>query len=357
MLTLTSRKTLIIWIAILSIIGITLLLPIKISYNLFVRGKILPANEWIIYKGSDGRLTSQLINYKTGINQSYDVTLFDRGDALQFEFNPSLASGTSIEKNDTIAVIYSNENERQIENLKGEIIAAKASLSLNLTGEKEAVIEQEIKNLDYAVKQADEQKKVLDRIKALYEKGLVSQEEYEIAKGTYDLYIINISISKARLKTVETGAKQEQIEFLKTQINSMQNELAILQKRFTGFTVTAPINGVVSRKTNSDTLMVISDISEFVLLCPVKVKDKKYIQTSAKVDIHANGTKQDVKSLVYEIGNSVQLVNGIQIVTVTSSVDGNSDQLIPSLIVDCYIETGKLSPLEYLERIWQRMVN
>ena len=125
MLTLTSRKTLIIWIAILSIIGITLLLPIKISYNLFVRGKILPANEWIIYKGSDGRLTSQLINYKTGINQSYDVTLFDRGDALQFEFNPSLASGTSIEKNDTSAVIYSNENERQIENLKGEIMPLK----------------------------------------------------------------------------------------------------------------------------------------------------------------------------------------------------------------------------------------
>ena len=87
MLTLTSRKTLIIWIAILAIIVITILLPIKISYNLFVRGKILPANEWIIYKGSDGRLTSQLINYKTGINQSYDVTLFDRGDAMQFEFN------------------------------------------------------------------------------------------------------------------------------------------------------------------------------------------------------------------------------------------------------------------------------
>ena len=40
-----------------------------------------------------------------------------------------------------------------------------------------------------------------------------------------------------------------------------------------------------------------------------------------------NGTKQDVKSLVYEIGNSVQLVNGIQIVTVTSSVEGNSNQI------------------------------
>jgi hypothetical protein len=357
MFTLTSRKSLIIWITILSIIGIILILPIKISYNLFVRGKILPVTEWIIYKGTDGRLTSQLINYKTGINKSYDVTLFDRGDAMQFEFISLLAAGSTIKQYDTIAVIYSNENERQIENLKGEIIAAKASLSLNLTGEKEAVIDQEIKNLDYAVKQADEQKKILDRFSALYQKGLASQEEYEIAKGTYDLFLINISISQARLKTVETGAKQEQIGFIKTQIISLENELAILQKRFKGFTLTAPINGIVSRKTNSDTLLIISDISEFVLLCPVKVIDKKYIQTSANVDIHANGTKLDVKSFVYEIDNNVQLINGIQIVTVSSAIKGKCDQLIPSLIVDCYIETGKLSPLEYLERIWQRMVN
>jgi hypothetical protein len=50
-----------------------------------------------------------------------------------------------------------------------------------------------------------------------------------------------------------------------------------LQKRFKGFTVTSPISGVLSRKTNSDTLMSISDVSEFVLLCPVKVNDKKFI--------------------------------------------------------------------------------
>ncbi|MFZ1518675.1 MAG: hypothetical protein WAU11_07865 [Ignavibacteriaceae bacterium] len=357
MLNLTSHKSLIIWIAVLSFISVFLLLPIKISYSIFVRGKILPANEWIIYKGTDGRLTSQLTNYKTGINQSYDVKLFDRGDAMQFEINSSLVSGSSIMQHDTVAVLYSNENERQIENLKGEIVAAKASLSLNLTGEKEAVIDQEIKNLDYAIKQADEQKKILDRFSLLYKKGLASQEEYEIAKGTYDLYLINISISKARLKTVETGAKQEQIGFIKAQIISLENELAVLQKRFKGFTVTAPINGVISRKTNSDTLMIISDVSEYVVLCPVKVKDKKYIQSSANVDIHANGTKQNVKSLVYEIDNSVQILNGIQVVTVTSTIKGESHQLIPSLIVDCYIETGKLSPLEYLERIWQRMVN
>ncbi|HCY77984.1 MAG TPA: hypothetical protein DHV28_18925 [Ignavibacteriales bacterium] len=357
MLTLTSHKTLFIWIALILAFIIFLFLPIRINYNLSVKGKILPAREWVIYKGTDGRLTSQLINYKTGMSQSYDVTLFDRGDAMQFAFDTSVHSGSKIKVNDTIAVVYSNEIERQIENLKGQIISAKASLSLNLTGEKQAVIDEENKNLDYAFKQAEEQKKILDRMKVMYEKGLVSQEEYEITKGSYDLNLINISISKAKLQNVETGAKQEQIGFIKSQIVSLESELAVLKKRFEGFTITSPLDGIVIRKTNSDTLMTITDDSELILINPVKVNDKRYIIDSADVLIYANGVKQNVKARIFEIDNSVKIVNGIQVITVTSLIDGKTSELIPNLIVDCYIHTGKLSPLDYLIRVWQRIVN
>ena len=146
MLTLASRKSLIIWIVVISVIVLLLVLPIKLNYSLHVKGKILPGKEWIVYKGTDGRLTSLLTNYKTGINQSYDVTLFDRGDAMKFTFNTALHSGSHIEIDDTIAVLYSNEIERQIENLKGLIASAKASLILYATGEKESIIKQEKKN-------------------------------------------------------------------------------------------------------------------------------------------------------------------------------------------------------------------
>lgn len=357
MLTLTSHKTLFVWIGLFLAFIIFLFLPIKINYNLYVKGKVLPAREWMIYKGTDGRLTSQLINYKTGMSQSYDVTLFDRGDAMQFAFDTSLHSGSKVDLNDTIAIVYSNEIERQIENLKGQIISAKASLSLNLTGEKQAVIDEENKNLDYAIKQAEEQKKILDRMKTLYEKGLVSQEEYEIAKGNYDLNVINISISKAKLLSVETGAKKEQIGFIKSQIASLENELAVMKKRFEGFTITSPLNGNVIRKTNSDTLMTITDDSELILINPVKVYDKRFIVDSAEVLIYVNGEKQNVKARIFEIDNSVKIVNGIQVVTVSSVIDKKTSALIPNLIVDCYIHTGKLSPLDYLVRVWQRIVN
>lgn len=357
MLTSTSRKSLIFWIIILSIVIIFLFLPIKITYNLSVKGKILPANEWIIYKGTDGRLTSILTNYKTGINNSYDVTLFDRGDAMQFALKDFLSSGVQVNQNDTIGNIYSNEIERQIENLKGLIVSSKASLSLNLTGEKQAIIEQENKTLDYAIKQADEQKKILDRLEVLYNKELASREEFEIAKGTYDLYLINIEVSKARLKAVETGAKQEQIGLIKSQISAFEKELQVMEKRFKSFTITSPITGIVNRKTNSDTLMIIMDVTEFVLICPVKVSDKKYISNNTSVDIYVDGEKQDVKTSVYEIDQDVKIINGLQMITVASKIEGLTDQLLPSLMVDCRIKTGELSPLEYIGRIWQRMVN
>lgn len=206
-------------------------------------------------------------------------------------------SGSRLFVNDTVAIVYSNEIERQIENLKGEIIAAKASLSLNLTGEKEAIIEQENKTLDYSIKQSEEQKKILDRVKTLYDKGLASLEEYEIAKGTYELNVINSSISKARLQSVQTGAKKEQVSLIRSQIISLENELAILQKRFKGFTVTSPIGGVL-QKTNSDTLMSLYDNSEFVLLCPVKVSDIEFISDTARVKIKLND--KTVYARIYE---------------------------------------------------------
>lgn len=355
MLTLNSNKKFFIWGGLILIILLFLILPIDLKYNIYVKGKLLPVKEWMIYKGTDGRLTSLTTNYRSGMNESYDVTLFDRGDAMKFSFNQTLFSGSRLKINDTVAIVYSNEIERQIEDLKGEIISAKASLTLNITGEKESLIEQENKTLDYSIKQAEEQKKILDRVKALFEKGLASQEEYEIAKGTYELYVINSSISKARLETVQTGSKKEQVGLIKSQIIALENELAILQKRFNGFTITSPINGVVNRKTNSDTLMIVADDSKFVLLCPVRVQDLKFISDTALIEIKTDD--ENVFATVYEKNKSVKIVSGIQVITLNADVHKNDFSLSPEMIVDCYIDAGDLSPLEYIIRIWQRMVN
>lgn len=357
MFTSTSHKSLFIGIIILLLIIIFLVLPIKIDYKLKVQGKILPVKEWIIYKGTDGRLTSLLTDYKSGINQSYDVTLFDRGDAMQFAFSAGIHSSSSVQIKDTIATIYSNEIERQIENLKGQIVSIKASLLSNLSGEKDAIINQEKNNLAYSVKQAEEQKKIFDRIEALYKRGLASQEEYEIAKGIHDLNKINILIYESRLESVQTGSKEEQISFIKSQIGALEKELAVLKKRFKTFTLLSPIKGVVNRKTNSDTLMIISDTTEFVIISPIRTEDKKFINPTQQVEIYINRIKQNVNVNLINLDNRAEILNGIQVVTALSVIESKTNDIIPGLLVECIINTGSLTPLQHIELIWQRLVN
>lgn len=357
MLTLKSNKAIILGVGFVIILFAIVLLPVELQYKLKVQGKLLPAREWLLYKGTDGRLTSVLTDYFAGINKSYNVALFDRGDAMQFEFHPKLHSGAVVKQNDTIARIYSNEIERLIENLKGQIAGARASLTMNMTGEKEAIINQEKNNLTYALKQAEEQKKILDRVEALYKRGLASQEEYEIAKGTFDLYEINVLISKSRLESVETGAKQEMIGLIKSQISALEKELAVLLRRSENFVLISPMEGYVNRKTNSDTLLIISDTSKYALLIPIKVPDKKFISTNQKVDIYINGKYQNVNSNIIELDNNVSLLNGIQVLTALARIDNTNEDMIPGLLVDAYIHTDRLSPVKYLQRIWQRLVN
>ena len=102
----------------ISLLIVVLLLPFQIPYKITVPGKVLPTKEWLVVKGTDGRLMTSLINHKAGVHENYAVRLFERGDAVQFSFNPNIVAGSSVSTNDTIGVIYSNESQKQLINLK-----------------------------------------------------------------------------------------------------------------------------------------------------------------------------------------------------------------------------------------------
>ncbi|QQS35387.1 MAG: hypothetical protein IPM56_14205 [Ignavibacteriales bacterium] len=357
MLTLRSNKTLIISSVIIILILLIFILPFKFSYKIHLQGKVLPVKEWTIYKGTDARVTTVLTDNLTGINESYSVTQFDRGDAVQFNFTPGIKAGAYLNAGDTVASVYSNEIDRQIVNLKGQVASTRASLSINLSGEKQALIEQETERLNFAIRQAEEHKKILSRLKSLYERGLVSQEEYEIAQGTAELNEINIKISRATLESVETGSKPELINYFNAQVSALEKELSVLEKRFKGFTLLSPINGTIGRHTNNDTLLVLNDISSFTIIIPVNILEKKYLNLPLPFDVYLNSNKLELSGELLSIDNKVRLLNGAQIVIGTSKIEGDLNQLLPGLMVDCYVNLGSFSAYEYVKIVWERLVN
>ncbi|MCX6151171.1 MAG: HlyD family secretion protein [Ignavibacteriales bacterium] len=351
-----NSKAALTWIIILVVITIILLLPIKIPYSIKSPGKILSSKEWIVSRGADGRLITVLKDNKLGVSRNYSVSQFERGDAIQFSLRPNIANGSAINFTDTVASIYSNEIERQFVQLKGELEVAKASLATYETGEKQSVIKEEKERLEFMKKQAVEQKKVFQRLEALYQKKLVSEEEYEVSKGTSELNEINISIAEAHLQSVQTGVKKEQVDFIRSQIISLQKEISILQKRFNDYILISQISGVASRAMDGDTLLIVADTTEYIVLIPVKWEDRNYIAINQKVYLKPpdSGIKQD--ATLIRIDKSIHQLNGGQLFLVTAQLNSKLIDLLPGLMIQCSIECDPVRPIEYLRRMFKSIL-
>ncbi|MFQ5638146.1 MAG: hypothetical protein ACE5IR_09160 [bacterium] len=329
--------------------ALLLVLPIKIPYSINVPGKLLPAREWILTRGTDGRLITMLMDHKEGMNQSYSVRQFERGDAVRFSFHHGITSNRAITAGDTVASIYSNEIERQIVRLRGEMAAQAASLKLYLTGEKASIVNEAEKRLAFEKKQAEEEKKKHQRLKQLYERDLISKQEFELTQSDVQLVDLNVAIAEAELQTVQSGAKEERIEMIHSRINALQQEIQTLQKRAQDFTLTSPISGVAKRTFSSDTLMVIADTTEYVVIMPILWRDRDYV--SLKKSVRLNSSVAHIQdAILLKLDNNVYNLSGRQVVLAIALVNGKMSAALPGLFIRCSISCGSVGVMEYLSR-------
>lgn len=340
------KKNNILYLIIFLILIVVLLLPVKYPTSINLKGKLLPYKTWVLSKGLDGRLLTSLTDNLTGIDTDFSVSEFVRGDAVQFKLNSSLISKKKISLGDTIGYIISNEIDQNIEKLKGDLKTAKASLKVITSSEKESVIEEEKRRLDFAEKELDEQTKIFNRKLLLFERDLISRQEFEADEAAFELAKININIAKERLRTVQSGAKKEEIIFAEAQINALENEILVLQKRYESNNIISPISGIVNQIYSTDSLLVINDTSQFVVIVPVKWSESKSLLINQKALISHADVNETINGLVVSIGNSVNTANNIQYVLVTILTQDKIYELKPGLYVDCKIETESQSALK-----------
>lgn len=342
-----SKNKIILLVTIIILI-IILFLPIEIPVSVESKGKLLSFQTWTLAKGTDGRLITSLNDNSTGINNEFSVTQFERGDAVQFKLNMDVIEKGEVSKGDTIGYVISNEIEKDIQKLMGELETARASLSVQESSEKESVIEAEKSKLVFAEKELEEQIKVYDRKKKLFERDLISRQEFEADEARFELAKINISIAKGRLRTVQSGAKEEEINFANSQITALENEIRILQKRFESNNIVSPIDGEIIRTFSSDTLLTINDLNQNIVLVPVKWKNLKNIQIDQEVSISSDGVDEIITGRILNIDNTVKSAGSIQYVLVTVLSEAKLEELKVGLLVDCNISCGKETPLNML---------
>lgn len=108
-------------------------------------------------------------------------------------------------------ILQEKQAEVQIKKAQADLRIAQAKLDLALSGAREQDLEQ-------AKVRVENAKRNLDRINALLGSGMISQDQAESAQLQYDVY-------KAQLSLLEEGARPEDIEALKAQVEASKASL------------------------------------------------------------------------------------------------------------------------------------
>jgi len=243
----------------------TLAILLSLIFVVLCSGKIftttyycifLPHREWRIELPQPGQVNIELID-----NQQQKILYtktfnMDRPDYFTFKLNPFLKNGQKINEGDTIGCVKFFSDETSLLNYQVELQLAQSQLKSISTGDKEAVRKEYHKNYEYALAKLNTFEKTYNRDKELYEKALISAEEWEKTKGEYELLKLEVEKAKAQLENVNTGAKPEDIETIRKKITSIRKQLQLIESKKNEQILLAPLSGTFLIANNNNTYTI-----------------------------------------------------------------------------------------------------
>lgn len=349
----------------LSIFGIIavagIMLPLRVTYEIYSTGKVFSEQEWVLGRTEDGRITSTIKNNLLGVTSSYGGKEFARGDIFDFYMDPELVHKKSIKKGDKIGMLSSSELQRQLTQLEGELKVEKALLKVFASGEKSQIVSEAKTNVLLAQENFSIKEKLLERTKKLYKDSLIAPQNYDIALNEYDVARISLEVAQARLMAVSSGEKPEQLKFSKEKIASLENQIATLRERKEALEIFAPFSGVLQHKRGGtvsylvpvptyEILANVIDTSHLIIISPVQLKELKYISLDQKVKVRLFNTDCEMEATVKHIDNGIQIINGKQAVYVISTIDNTCGEFLPGILAQASFQGDKLSLFGYATR-------
>ena len=335
---------------------VVLLLPVQLPYAITTPGQVLPAREWLLVRDAAGRITSVLVDHTLGSTQEYSIAQFERQDAMRFALNADLRFAETVDAGDTLGTVFSSQTERQLARLRGELLTEQARLNFFTTGEKASVIEEAEQRIEQAQARVEAQQRIVDRLRTLAASGAAAAEDLEVAESQLVVYETDVDIARAALQTARTGAKPEQIDLIEAGIEALQNEIAALERRVDDYYMVSPISGVVLRPGSRDTMLVVADLSELVVVMPVEWSEHQLVEDGQPVEVAGRGF-ETLTGRVYRVDRFARTVDGRQVVFTTALVDHpNERTVLPGALAQCRIGVGRLTPWEMVTRFTTSVV-
>ena len=326
---------------ILAFILILVFAPVKIPNNTPAYAKILPAKEFVVIKGSNGQIISHLVNNFTGIVENVKTIQVDREDFASFRLTKFYSN---ILKGDTIANFSSSHTNYILEEVKGELLEQEKFLESQLSGEKEAIINEQEKIHEISKINYSNQEPIFKRKADLYDNELISEEEYDLAKNYLERLKLEVEREFQKLQVLKTGVKNEDIVVTKEKISNLKNRIEILKNRVSDYNIIAPFDGTISGSNSLDTLFIISKINSYVALIPIEVGKSNSISFNLGINFQESDSLNRIK--VQSQVPQIKTINGRKYVIYKSLF--KTDKIFVNNIYECSIVGEETTILDIL---------
>jgi len=332
------------------------------SYSITAQGIIYPYQEWKLAKTSDGNLINSLKNNFNNTITNYTVTEFQRGDMAEFSIKNEIFHKAYIEKDDTIGHISSNREVRRILELEGELNSQQMLLTFYASGEKPEEVQVAYDKMILARQQYETQDKINQRNKILFDRGHIPEEEYEISENNFIISYQNYLIARSQHEALLSGAKSEQLDYIKANISSLEQNIAHLKGLIDAFTITSPISGKIIRKqgmnSEFDAILRVADTTRFVVVIPVELYNIPYIEPGQMIGIISPVNGEHIPASVVNFDSNVQTLDQRQHIFLSALINAqDASGLFPDMRVDVRIPSGPINLNDYFRRFMNEIYN
>jgi hypothetical protein len=327
-----------------------LFLPIKLHYSFEATAMVYPIQEWQLKRGQDDSYVSELQNFQTNVLSHLKSYKFERGDISEVNFMDGLVSGGYLNSHDTVAYIHSYYIENEINKLLNLKKVEEDALKIQASGEKEALVQQANQRYDFAKREYELANKNYVRQQKLYNDSVISTADFEVYESAYHLAKINVQIAHSDLLALQTGAKQEEINYIQQRIDSYSREIEFLESLKSQYFIVPPISGIVSYNNSVDEILTISDTSQYILKIPVKISNIQYLMEISAIEFSVPGYNDKLDASFINLDENVNLLPNQQMVMAKALISGGQFKLYPGMAVQCKVICDEITLFQYLKR-------
>lgn len=280
---------------------------------------------------------------------------FDRGELVELELAPDLATGTAVVAGQELAVIESPALVRELNELRAERDGLVAELALLRAGGRPEEVAEAQRRLELAEARRAGEQANLERTRALHQEGLASDTDLELAQLRDESLRLDVELAGAQLAVVRGAARPEALEALDAQIAVLDAGLAELETTAEAYVIRTPIAGTLELGGSTDILRVY-DLDTVYLRIPtpqgvryrIDVGSRVLFRTPACPDTRFEGT-------IVDLGDNAINLNGRQIFWGSARIDNPEHLLRAGMTGSVVIEAEGSSP-GLIRSLWRAIV-